>query len=98
MAAINETKAIRGNLFNIDGSFDLTSRKCDHVSFSRWRTMVFNHLEEILPVSEAHTAFHNFGLLELGLAYDHDKSVEEAANEISGASERPMVTVIRTSE
>lgn len=87
-------KAERGKLFNRDQNHDETAKKSYHCSFSKYRVLLFAYLEEMVGVERRSELWVNFSLIDLGLAYDRDQTVEETAQQMLGQDEKPKATVV----
>lgn len=86
-------KAERGNLFNIDDRHDTKSSKATHCSFSKYRVILYDLLMERMG-DNGPAAFRAYSLSDLGINYDDDLTVEQTADLIQAAFDKPKVTVV----
>lgn len=86
------TKAERGRLFEVGGTHDATASKDKHCSFSNYRVILFDLLKEKMG-DDGRVAFRQYPLLDLGIDYDDNLTVEETFEKIKAHFEQPKVTV-----
>lgn len=89
--------AERGKLFSLEDDLTPNSVKADGISFSRFNMYLLREVEKLIAdPQEALDTYHAYGKLQRGLDYERGLSPVQVARLITGLSEKPMATLIRS--